>query len=141
MRGPDLPFPLSTAAITRAEQALGVSFPPDYIAHIRAANGGSLEAFGESWELIPILDDSTPKRLARTCNDIVRETHSFREWRTFPARAVAIALDGCGNALILLPHPTEPTALTEAIYDWCHDSGKLTFIAASLSELVKHPAP
>ncbi len=59
-------------------------------------------------------DDSDRKRLSRTANDIVRETEAAREWDEFPADVVAIAGDGSGDALVLLPGSDE-------IYIWSHE--------------------
>ena len=128
-------FPLPPDKIVPTEQALGVAFPLGYLARLRKDNGGSVTVRGEHWFLFPFRDDSDRKRLARTCNDIVRETKQLREWRGFPASGVAIANDGAGNALVLLPREDDPVRLDEAVYDWFHETGELTRVAERFEDL------
>jgi hypothetical protein len=128
-------FPLPADKIAQTEEALGVAFPFGYLSRLRRDNGGEVLVDGEVWWLFPFRDDSDRKRLARSCNDVVRETKQLREWDGFPAAAVAIAKDGAGNALVLLPREDQPARLDEAVYDWFHETGELTRVADRFEEL------
>jgi hypothetical protein len=92
------------------------------------SNGGSVDAAGESWELFPFWDQSDRKRLSRTCNDIVRETLSAREMGWFPPQAVAIASNGAGDHLLLLPSPADPSTLGPEIHVWRMDGGETVVV-------------
>jgi hypothetical protein len=72
--------------------------------------------------LYPVPDASTRRRLSRSCNDLVRETQVARQWRGFPSDAVAIAGDGNGNHLVLLPGSDE-------IHRWDHETCELSSVA------------
>ena len=85
-----MPFPLEIQFVKRAEGRLGRKLPSNYIAKMCRDNGGEVGRGTDSWWLHPILDDSDKKRLKRTCNDIVREIASSKEWTGFPPEAVAI---------------------------------------------------
>jgi hypothetical protein len=112
-------FPVSEDKIAAAEAALGRSLPTVLRERLLADNGGEAEDHnGDGWFLHPVRDDSDRKRLSRTANDIVRETEAAREWDEFPADAVAIAGDGRGDALVLLPGSDE-------IYIWSHEGEPL----------------
>jgi SMI1 / KNR4 family (SUKH-1) len=95
-------FPLDIGFVKRAEAKLGRKLPLGYVARMCRDNGGVVDASAESWFLYPIFDDSDRTRLKRTCNDIIRETESAREWRDFPPNAVAIANNGGGDQLVFL---------------------------------------
>ena len=99
-----MPFPVDSVFIDRAAEKLGIRLPLSYIAHMQRANGGEVDAADDTWQLFPIYDDSDKKRIARTCNDIVRETKVAQEWNGFPPNAVAIASNGTGDKLIFLPN-------------------------------------
>ena len=128
-------FPIDQTFIDRAAQKLGIRFPLSYIAHMQRSNGGDVEVEGDDWQLIPIFDDSDKARLKRTCNDIVRETKLAREWRGFPPSAVAIASNGAGDMLVLLPDPSGEQ-LAEVVYSWDHETGELKAIADNFGNLV-----
>ena len=85
----------------------------------------------------PSFPYSTPpikKRLRRTCHHIAKETASAREnWHGFPAQAVLIGDNQCGDFLLLLPE--SPQQLGEAIFLWSSDGGELEQVANSIDDL------
>ena len=135
-----MPFPVEPKYIQAAEQALGIQFPPRFKARLSAENGGEilLEPDNEdsSFTLLPVFDTSDKKRLRRTCNHIAKETASAREsWHGFPAQAVLIGDNQCGDFLLLLPE--SPQQLGEAIFLWSSDGGELEQVASSIDDLAE----
>lgn len=116
-----MPFPVEESRIRKAEEAPGVRFPGSYRRRMQRDNGGELVVEEEGWWLFPILDDSDRKRLARTCNDVVRETRLSREWPGFPADGVAIADNEAGDRLIFLPDTADQQQLSSMVWCWRHD--------------------
>src|SRR5687768_14397751 len=86
-------LPTEERFVAAAEHALGVAFPAALRERLLRTNGGAIELDGESWWLHPVRDDRSPKHVARSCNDVMRETGLARTWPRFPATAVAIASD------------------------------------------------
>lgn len=99
-----------------------------------ADNGGAVETSSDVWELYPFFDTSDKKRLKRTCNDILRETASSKEWNGFPANAVAIGANGCGDRLVLLLNEDGSTLRNEVFW-WDHEIGDLEKVADDFAEL------
>ena len=135
-----MPFPVEPQYIQAAEQALGIQFPSRFKARLSAENGGEilLEPDNEdsSFTLLPVFDTSDKKRLRRTCNHIAKETASAREsWHGFPAQAVLIGDNQCGDFLLLLPE--SPQQLGEAIFLWSSDGGELEQVASSIDDLAE----
>ncbi len=130
-----MPFPITADEITKTEKKLGMSFPFGFKARMARDNGGEIKAADDCWQLIPFLDASDRKRIARTCNDICRETASMRSWRGFPADAYVIAQNGTGDYLILRPSESDSQSLGEQIYFWDHETGEATLTAQSIQEL------
>jgi cell wall assembly regulator SMI1 len=130
-----MPFPITADEIAKTENKLGVSFPPGFKARMARDNGGEIEAVDDYWQLIPFLDTSDRKRLARTCNDIARETASMQAWRGFPADAYVIAQNGTGDYLIMRKSASNPQSLGEEIYFWDHETGQARLVADSIEEL------
>lgn len=130
-----MPFPITAEEMAKTERKLGVSFPLGFKARMSRDNGGEIKAADDCWQLIPFLDSSDRKRLARTCNDICRETTSMRSWRGFPQMAFVIAQNGTGNHLILQPSDSDAQILGEEIYFWDHKTGETTLVAGSIQEL------
>jgi hypothetical protein len=97
-------------------------------------NGGELVLGKESWMVYSILDDTDRKLLKRSCNDVVRETASAREWSGFPPNALAIAHDGTGDLLVLLADPGTDR-YGEPVFRWDHESVELTQVASTFEEL------
>ena len=135
-----MPFPVEPKYIQATEQALGIQLPPRFKARLSAENGGEilLEPDNEdsSFTLLPVFDTSDKKRLRRTCNHIAKETASAREsWHGFPAQAVLIGDNQCGDFLLLLPE--SPQQLGEAIFLWSSDGGELEQVANSIDDLAE----
>jgi hypothetical protein len=126
LHGPksQMPFPVAEQFIATTERKLGVSFPPGFRAHMSSQNGGILSTDDGDWQLFPFFDPSDRKHLSRTCNDIVHETITAREWRDFPPEAIAIADNGSGDYLVFLPLP-DSTMLQTRPFIWLHESGEL----------------
>lgn len=113
-------FTTTAACIDAAEDELGVAFPLPLRRRWLAENGGALLAAGRHWELFPVRDTSDRRRLKRTANHVVLETTLGRGWPGFPARGVAIARDGGGDLLILLPAPDPSAGLDDRVFIWRH---------------------
>jgi hypothetical protein len=112
-------FPAKAEQIRAAEAELGRSLPREHFLRLSADNGGEIQGADDVWQLHPVWDATDRKRMGRTANHIVVETQSARERAGFPAGAVAIASNGTGDLLILLPSD-------ERIYFWAHDTGERT---------------
>jgi hypothetical protein len=120
-----MPFPVDQKWIDEAETRLGVKLPKSYREAMAPLNGGEIEAMGDVWEMYPVWDKSDKKRLTRTCNDIVRETGTSRSCDGFPQNAVAIATNGCGDQLILLPNENDSSRLDETVFFWSHETREI----------------
>ena len=64
------------------------------------------------------------------------ETENMKQWRGFPKNGVAIALNGCGDCLLLFPESTDTNQLGEEIIMWSHETGKLFQVAQSINDLI-----
>lgn len=117
-----MPFPITAAEIAKTETKTGFTFPPGIKSRLSKDNGGEVELAGDTWQLIPFLDASDRKRLARTCSDVVRETARMRGWRGFPPDAFVVAQNGAGDCLIIRPDAEGSTQLGEMIYRWDHET-------------------
>jgi hypothetical protein len=120
-------FDLSEVWIAETETRLGARLPEDYRAAMMRRNGGGIVLDGEDWELYPIRDGSDRKRIARTANDILRETAACREWRGFPPAALAIAGNGDGDQLVFL---RAGDGCAPTVFRWLHETGELAEVAA-----------
>jgi SMI1 / KNR4 family (SUKH-1) len=127
-------FPLDIQFVNRAEAKLSRKLPLGYIARMCRDNGGEVTTGTEHWWLYPIFDDSDRKRLKRTCNDIVRETGTAREWPHFPPDALAIGHNGGGDQLVLLADQ-ETDRYADAVYWWDHETAELNKVADAFEEL------
>jgi len=130
-----MPFSISHEEIKKTEARTGYVFPIGFKARMIADNGGSLKLSSEVWWLIPFFDSSDRKRLARTCNDIIRETGKMRDWRQFPKEGFVIAQNGSGDYLILLPSEEGSKELGETIYQWNHETREIEEVADSIQEI------
>jgi hypothetical protein len=130
-----MPFPITLTEIVKTEAKTGVTFPLGFKARLSQDNGGEIKVAGDCWQLIPFFDSSDRKRLARTCNDIVRETASMRQWPDFPADAFVVAQNGSGDYLIIRPEAEGSTQLGETIYFWDHETGEHEPVADSLDSV------
>ena len=127
-----MPFPITAAEIAKTEAKTGFKFPIGLKSRFSRDNGGEIEVGDDCWQLIPFLDSTDRKRLARTCNDIVTETARMSEWRGFPADAFVVAQNGGGDYLIILPEAEDSNDLGETIYLWDHESREYEPVADSL---------
>lgn len=121
-----MPFDVSEEYVVAAESGLGVRLPDSYRELMKEANGGECKAASDLWSLTPILDRSNRKRLARTCNDIVRATKAMSSWLGWPREAICIAQNGTGDALIFL---AKETLCPSTIYLWSHEKGNTIKVA------------
>jgi hypothetical protein len=130
-----MPFPVDPSFVREAEEKLGVRFPPSFAAALTTINGGEVEVAGDVWQLYPVLDRSDRKRLARTCNDVHYETKSLRQWTGSPDSAVAIAGNGGGDRLVLLPDPNDSSVLGAGVFVWDHETGSVTLAAKDFARV------
>lgn len=131
-----MPFPIELKYIVQTEEELGVLFPDQFKTKMMQENGGELTTKEDDWQLYPFFDRSDKKRIGRTCNHIGLETKQTRSWRNFPANAIAIASNGSGDYLILLPEIGNEKQLSEVIYSWWHEKGVPQQIADSINDLL-----
>lgn len=114
-------FDVDDSRIQAAEVELGRELPAPLRERLRRDNGGEVEArcaLGEDgWWLHPVWDDGDRKRAGRSANHVIRETEAARRWSGFPADAIAIADNGSGDRLVLLPG-------SERIHWWDHETGE-----------------
>lgn len=129
-----MPFPLDLRFVQLAQEKLGRKLPIGYANRMMRANGGEVKVGNDTFNLYPILDTSDRKRLARTCNDIVRETTSARAWPDFPTNAVAIGDNGGGDKLVFLADEVDQR-YADAVYFWDHETGELHLVADMFEEL------
>ncbi len=115
-----------------AERSLETVFPDSYREAMKVENGGALSIGREEWQLHPVFDKKDKKRISRTCNDIVRETHLMAEWTDWPSQGVAIGANGCGDVILFL---REKNICGPQVYEWAHETGKLSLVANDFSEL------
>jgi hypothetical protein len=127
-------FPVDIQFVKRAETKLGRKLPLGYVAKMCRDNGGGVSAGPDYWYLYPIFDDSDRKRLKRTCNDIIRETASAREWPGFPTNTLAIGHNGDGDVLVLLAEGNTDR-YADDVYWWDHETGDLNKVADAFEEM------
>lgn len=108
-------FPASEDVISSAERMIGKSFPATMRAHLARSNGGEVSTGDDVWLLFPVRDQSDRARLKRTSNDVVYETAQARRWDGFPENGTAIAANGSGDFLVLLPGSDE-------VWLWDHET-------------------
>ncbi|MDM1347885.1 SMI1/KNR4 family protein [Myroides marinus] len=131
-----MPFPIELKYIVQTEEELGVLFPDQFKTKMMQENGGELTTKEDDWQVYPFFDRSDKKRISRTCNHIGLETKQARSWRNFPTNAIAIASNGSGDYLILLPETGNEKQLGEVIYSWWHEEGIPQQIADSINDLL-----
>jgi hypothetical protein len=125
-----MPFPTTPECIALAEAALQTHLPAPWRERLLRMNGGECILGGEGWQLFPVQDTTDRKRAGRTASHIVQETTAAREWRGFPEGGVAIAGNGSGDYLVLLPESAVPGPLAHRVYRWDHETADLTDIGA-----------
>lgn len=130
-----MPFPIPLEKIAETEAAMGVIFPALFKARMNRDNGGEL-LFDEdeSWWLFPFFDTTNRKTIARSCNDIRRETEQLRAAGLgFPADAVAIAHNGSGDHLFLRSNGT--SELGREVWLFRHEGGEVSQLLDDVAEL------
>lgn len=108
-------FPVDEVAVITGEEHLGRSLPDALRTRLMRDNGGEVRTTDDIWQLHPVFDRSDRKRIARTANHILRETAAAKDWWGFPEDAVAVAANGAGDLLILLPED-------DRIHRWSHET-------------------
>ncbi|NPC58672.1 SMI1/KNR4 family protein [Caenimonas soli] len=116
-------FPTTVIHVAAAERELGVKLPREYRERLMARNGGELSTAGDDWQVFPVFDATNRKTAGRSAGHIVLETRSARAWEGFPQGAVAIASNGAGDLLVLLPMGT-PGQLDPQVQVWNHETRK-----------------
>ena len=126
-------FPITDEEIAKSEAKSGFTFPTAFKKKMSRMNGGEVAVAGDTWVLYPFFDQSDRKRLARTCNDILRESAQMRQWQGFPVGAFAIASNGCGDCLFLMPDHDGSHVLGETIFRFDHETGESEPVASSIT--------
>jgi hypothetical protein len=130
-----MPFPVDEKYIEMAEAKLGITLPKVYREKLMRENGGYIETPPDGWDLYPVQDTSSKKRMKRTFNDIVYETNYSRKWPGFPQDAVAIGDNAGGDKLIFLPDPNHPGLAELKLYWWDHETRKVHEISMRIERL------
>src|SRR5689334_24455597 len=112
-----MPFPVEVALMHEAERRVGRKLWMDLRVRLHRENGGEVWALDDMMQLLPVLDASDLRRIARTANHVVRGTQVARERAGFPEGAIAIAEDGGGNLLIV-------RAGSDEVEFWDHETGE-----------------
>lgn len=132
-----MPFPVELKYIKEAEGELGVQFPKSFIEKMKKENGGEFSTDEDDWTIYPFFDKLDNKRISRTCNHIVLETNQLRKIEGFPKNGIAIAENGCGDNLIMLPFQENQTEIREKIYIWLHETREIIEIANSIEDIIE----
>lgn len=112
---------------------------------LRAANGFVIDDTAgstmERWNVLPVLDSSSRRRMASTAKDIVWYTMRAHSEGELPEEAVVIArASTVWNRLVLLPDPARPSHLGEEVYRQVGMGGPVP-VARSISDLGVVPEP
>jgi hypothetical protein len=121
-------FPTTEAHIEAAERELGVKLPHEYRVRLMARNGGELSTAGDDWCVFQVFDPTDRKTAGRSANHIVLETRNARAWEGFPKDAIAIASNGAGDFLVLMPARSSG-GLDSQVYLWNHETRKCKPVA------------
>lgn len=116
-------LPTEQSFIDSAQEQLGCQFPTWLNDRLLQENGGSVWAFDDEWQLYSVLDNRDSRHLKRSSTTILQETNTAKQWDGFPDNAVAIAGNGTGDLLILLPKDSHQ--LGDEVYLWHHDDNDL----------------
>ena len=135
-----MPFPVEEKYVEMAEAALGTKLPTPYRTKLMRENGGHVKTPPDEWNLYPVKDTSSKKRLKRTFNDIVYETNASRKWHGFPPGAIAIGDNMGGDKLVFMPRPDEPGEAQPTVFWWDHETGQIHEISSDLDVLFNQSA-
>jgi hypothetical protein len=116
-------FPTTEIHVAAAEQELGVKLPREYRERLMARNGGELSTADDDWQVFPVFDASNRKTAGRSAGHIVVEALGARAWEGFPKGAVAIAANGTGDLLVLVPLDSSGR-LNPQVQVWSHETRK-----------------
>ncbi len=128
-----MPFNLDEKYVLEAEEQLKAKLPSEYKNAMVSNNGGDIDINDEIWEQYPIFDKSDRKRLSRTCNHIITETDSCKDFGNFGENLLAIASNGCGDQLVFVKEGKE---YLPAVHIWSHETGKLTQVSNSFNAVM-----
>jgi len=103
---------------------------------MRQKNGAEITTFDDQWNLFPFFDTSDKKRISRTCNHIVKETHYARETHYFPDSGVVVGENGAGDYLIFLPDDEKKGYIKTMFFIWLHETGEVKKVKNSLIDLL-----
>jgi len=131
-----MPFPIDEKYIVETEQQLGIEFPESFKRKMCVENGGEFSTEEDDWQLHPFYDGSDNTRIKRTWASISYETKEARGQDNFPKEAIAIASNGCGDNLVLMPGKDNQTKLQDDIYLWLHETGETIKIADTIFDLI-----
>lgn len=116
-------FPTTETHIAAAERELGIKLPREYRERLMTRNGGELSTNGDDWQVFPVCDATNRKTAGRSAGHIVLETRSARAWEGFPQSAIAIASNGTGDLLVLVPMGSSDR-LDPQVQVWNHETRK-----------------
>jgi len=116
-------FPTTEAHVAAAERELGVRLPREFRERLLSRNGGELSTAGDDWQVFPVFDATSRKAAGRSAGHIVLENRGARGWEGFPKGAVAIASNGSGDLLVLLPKDVSGS-LGSQVHVWSHETHK-----------------
>jgi hypothetical protein len=125
-------FNLDMKFIELLEKELNAILPLEYKDEMAISNGGVIFIDDEDWEIFPIKDTTSKKRLSRTINDITYENKKMAKWKFFSSYYLGIASNGMGDVLIL---NKDDDNYKNEIYIWKHETGEIYKVANSFSEL------
>lgn len=120
--------PVKETYINITEERLNFPFPQEYKKLISEENGGSIICGKEEWELYPIADLTDKQSIAKTFNNVQKETENSKEWNLFPQAAITVGENGSGDKLVLLPN-------SSVVYMWFHETGELITLADSFGDV------
>lgn len=133
-----MPFPVDGKWIAETESKLGVRFPAAYVNAMIQMNGGAVDIETDVFWLHPFFDQSSKKRIQRTCNSVCRETLNMREFEYFQNELVTIGHNGSGDALVLKPMADDPSCLEHTVYWWEMGTSEIHHVADDFGDLIRH---
>ena len=116
-------FPTNELHVETAERELGVKLPTEFRERLLARNGGELSTAGDDWRVFPVLDAN--RTAGRAVGHMVQENHVARARDGFPQGAIAIAGNGAGDLLVLMPKGPSGR-LDPQVFVWSHETRKCT---------------
>jgi len=124
-----------SSSVELAEATLRTTLPESFRRFLLDQEPGELEILGLMWDLNPVLEANVGDFSRHGGSAIVAETTYARAWAGFPAGAIAVGSDGCGNYLVFLPKELQPELKGE-LYIWWHEGAELEFVAGDFSDVL-----